>query len=151
MKFRDIEHLFRLAAIFLGAILVFAIARAAIVPDDFGLLGHYRASAVDEVAALPIVHAGQKACADCHPDVVEARAVARHRAVACEACHGPLARHADGSDSARPARPEGRALCIRCHSAKTGKPKRYPTVDVKEHAGEENCLSCHKSHDPRMS
>lgn len=151
MKFRDVEHLFRLAAIFLAGILVFAVARAALVPDDFGVLGHYRASAVDDVRARPIAYAGQKACADCHTDIVDARAAARHASVACESCHGPLAAHADGRDEAKPPRPDGRTLCVRCHAARTGKPVRYPRVDVQEHAGDENCLTCHTPHNPRVS
>ncbi len=61
-----------------------------------------------------------------------------------------LARHADGTDQAKPVRPDGKALCVRCHAAKTGKPKRYPIVDIKEHAGAESCLTCHKPHDPRI-
>lgn len=150
MKFRDVEHLFRLAAIFAFGILAFVIARAQMVPDDFGKLGHYRAGAVDDARARPIQHAGQKACAECHVDVVELRAAARHRNVSCESCHGPLAAHATGVTEEKPKRPDGKTLCVRCHATRTGKPDRYPRVDVKEHAGEENCLSCHKSHDPRI-
>jgi hypothetical protein len=150
MRFKDVEHLFRLAAVFLVGILVFLVARATLVPDDFGLLGHYRAGAVSEVAARPIAHAGQKACAECHADVVETRAAARHAAIACESCHGPLAKHADGSDAAKPARPDGRATCIRCHATRTGKPTRYPRVDVQEHAGDEKCVTCHSSHNPKI-
>ena len=149
MRFRDIEHVLRLAAVFAVGLLFFGVARAALVPDDFGRLGHYRANAVDEVRARPIVYAGQKACAECHTDVVELRAGARHRAVSCESCHGALAAHASG-EVAKPARPEARTLCVRCHAAKTGKPVRYPRVDVKEHAGDESCLTCHKPHDPRI-
>ena len=100
--------------------------------------------------ALPIAYAGQKACADCHADIVQTRALARHKAIACESSHGPLAKHADGTDETKPVRPDGKTLCARCHAAKTGKPKRYPTVDIKEHAGDENCLTCHKPHDPRI-
>ena len=109
----------------------------------------------DPKDARAISYAGQTACADCHSDVVDLRAQARHKAVACESCHGPLATHAtamsDGTEAAKPVRPDGRTLCVRCHAAKTGKPKRYPIVDIKEHAGDENCLSCHKPHDPRIS
>lgn len=150
MKFRDVEHLFRLAAIFVFAALLFVVAKAQMTPKDFGRDGHYRPAAVDNVRARPIAYAGQKACADCHVDIVQTRALARHKAIACESCHGPLARHADGTDETKPVRPDGKTLCARCHAAKTGKPKRYPTVDIKEHAGDENCLTCHKPHDPRI-
>lgn len=149
MKFREVEHLFRLAAIFAVGVLVFAIARAELVPEDFGRFGHYRANAVDEARLRPVVHAGQKACAECHGDVIETRAVARHKALSCETCHGPLAKHAAGEDDAKVKIPEVTALCIRCHAEKTGKPTRYPRVDVKEHAGDEKCVPCHKPHNPK--
>jgi uncharacterized CHY-type Zn-finger protein len=150
MRFRDVEHLFRLAAIFAVCALLFVVLKAEMRPKDFGKYGHYRPAGVDAVRARAITFAGQKACADCHTDVVETRALARHTAVACEACHGPLAKHADGTDEAKPVRPDGTVLCARCHAAKTGKPKRYPRVDIKEHAGGETCLTCHKPHDPRI-
>ena len=149
-RFKDVEHLLRLAALFLGGLLVFGIARAELVPPTFGQYGHYRAAAIDDVRAKPIEYAGHQACAECHSDIVELKAQARHKAIACETCHGPLARHAeDPGQVATPKRPEARPLCIRCHAAKTGKPAQYPSVDVKEHAGDENCLTCHKPHDPR--
>lgn len=149
MRFKDVEHLFRLAGVFVAALLVFAIARAELVPEDFGRLGHYRASAVDEVRALKPVHAGQVACAECHGDVVEVRAAARHKAVSCESCHGALGAHAAGEGPA-PKKPDAQTLCVRCHAAKTGKPARYPRVDIAEHAGTDACITCHKPHDPRF-
>jgi hypothetical protein len=150
-RFKDVEHLVRLAALFLGGVLLFAVARAQFVPATFGDEGYYRASAVVEARQKPIVHAGQAACAECHVDVVELRAKARHKAIACESCHGPLARHAEAPDQVKPVRPEATPLCVHCHAANTGKSKRYPTVDVKEHAGTETCVTCHTPHDPRIS
>ena len=149
-RFKDVEHLVRVAAFFVAGLLVFAIARAAFVPDTFGVLGHYRAAAVDEARTKAPVHAGQQACADCHADVVETRAKARHQAIACESCHGPLGAHADGTSADKPKKPEATPLCTHCHAANTGKSKRYPTIDIKEHAGAETCVTCHTPHDPRI-
>jgi uncharacterized CHY-type Zn-finger protein len=149
-RFKDIEHLVRLAALFLGGVLVFSIARAELVPESFGRLGHYRANAIDDVRAKEPVHAGQAACAECHVDVVELRAKARHKGIACESCHGPLGTHARGEDEKKPALPVATPLCTHCHAANTGKSKRYPTVDIKEHSGGESCVTCHKPHDPRI-
>jgi predicted CXXCH cytochrome family protein len=151
MKFTisDAGHLVRLAAIFGAGALLFVAVRAQMVPDDFGRFGHYRAGAIDDARALTPVHAGQATCAGCHADVVELRATSRHAGVSCEACHGALGAHAR-QEVAKPARPDGRELCIRCHAAKTGKPRQYPTVSVKEHAGEERCITCHTPHNPKM-
>jgi len=148
-SFKDAEHLIRLAAIFLVAGLLFVVARAQMVPDDFGRFGHYRAGAIDDARKPAPVHAGQAACAECHADVVTVRAAARHAAISCESCHGALASHASG-EVAKPARPDGRERCVRCHAARTGKPRQYPTVVVQDHAGDEKCITCHTPHDPRI-
>jgi len=150
-RFKDVEHLLRLAVFFLAGLLVFAIARAELVPESFGKLGHYRANAIDDVRARPIAHAGQAACAQCHSDVVDLRAQARHKGIACESCHGPLATHAADPGQMTPKLPDARPLCVHCHAANTGKTKRYPIVDIKEHAGDESCISCHKPHNPKLS
>jgi predicted CXXCH cytochrome family protein len=147
MRFRDVEHLFRLSAVFAGGLLLFVVVRAELVPEDFGRLGHYRAGAVDEIRSRPVGYAGQKACAECHTDVVETRALSRHRALSCESCHGPLASHAAG-EGPKPTRPEATPLCVRCHAARTGKPVRYPRVEVKDHAGDAACITCHQPHNP---
>ena len=149
-RFKDIEHLLRLAALFAVGVLVFGVARAEFVPATFGTLGHFRAQAIDDIRAKPIEHAGQAACAECHVDIVELRAKARHKNIACESCHGPLAKHAENPADIKPKLPVATPLCTHCHAANTGKPTRYPTVDIKEHAGTESCVTCHKPHDPRI-
>jgi predicted CXXCH cytochrome family protein len=149
-RFKDFEHLLRLAALFVAGLLVFSVARAQFVPAGFGKYGHYRAGALDDVRNTPMQYAGQQTCAECHPDIVNLRAAARHRNIACESCHGPLAKHATDPGELTPKRPDARPLCVRCHAANTGRPQRYPSVVIKEHAGDENCLTCHKPHDPRI-
>jgi predicted CXXCH cytochrome family protein len=149
-RFKDVEHLLRLAALFLVGLLVFGVARAQLVPAGFGKYGHYRAGALDDVRKTPLQYAGQQTCVECHGDIADLRAKARHRAIACESCHGPLGKHAADPGEMTPKRPDARPLCVRCHSANTGRPKRYPSVVVNDHAGDENCLTCHKPHDPRI-
>jgi predicted CXXCH cytochrome family protein len=149
-RFKDVEHLLRLAALFGAGLLVFGVARAALVPERFGKYGHYRPGAIDDVRARPLHYAGQVACADCHGDVVATRAAARHNAIACESCHGPLEPHTTDSGTSLPTRPDARPLCVRCHAANVGRPKHHPSVDVTEHAGDASCLACHQPHDPRV-
>jgi predicted CXXCH cytochrome family protein len=149
-RFKDVEHLLRFAGLFLAGLIVFVVVRNALVPEDFGRLGHYRASALDDSRAKPLVHAGQAACAECHADVVELRSPSRHAAVACEGCHGPLAAHATGADERKPARPDGRELCVRCHAANAGRPAWFRTVSARDHAGDEPCITCHRPHAPAI-
>ena len=151
LQFKDVEHLLRLAALAVFALLAFIVVREALVPDDFGLYGHYRASAVEANRLKPAVFAGHQVCTDCHEDVVTTKGAGPHVKLGCEGCHGALAKHASAPDEMKPERPDGRTLCVRCHAANTGKPSWYKTVDIKEHAGEERCNTCHVPHNPRVS
>lgn len=149
--FRDYEHVLRIVALFIVGAAAFLAWRAWMVPADFGLYGHYRALALEESRARPAVYAGQESCAECHDDVVASRRDGRHAGVSCEACHGPLRRHALGEDTAPPPRPDARTLCATCHAARQGKPARFPQVDVQEHAGDASCVSCHQPHTASVS
>ena len=146
---KDIEHLLKLAVIFGVGALIFAAGRAALVPKDFGELGHYRTGAIADARVRPAVYAGQATCKECHEDVFDTRAPSRHAALSCEACHGPLAKHVTSGGEQEPPKVAADALCLKCHAANTGKPAKYPTIDVKEHS-DDPCVSCHKPHDPRI-
>ena len=145
---RDFQHLLRLAALFLVGIVAFVAARAVLVPEDFGRIGHYRASSPDEIRARPVRFAGRDACADCHVAVVEKRTGGRHERVGCESCHGALAAHAADPEKAKPVRPDPRQLCAGCHARLSGRPTGFPQVDVAEHAGDAACNDCHDPHHP---
>lgn len=149
-QFKDFEHLVRVAAVLAAGLLVFVVVRAVLVPDDFGVLGHYRASALGVNAAHTPKYAGQAACLECHADVAETRSSAGHRAISCESCHGAAARHAEDPAAMAPPKPASRELCARCHAANTGKPAWYRTVQIQEHAGDNACTDCHAPHDPRV-
>ena len=53
---------------------------------------------MDEIGARPIKFAGREVCEACHSDQAEVKAKGKHVGLGCEACHGPLARHAEGPD-----------------------------------------------------
>jgi hypothetical protein len=145
-RFRDQEHLLRLAGLALLGVLAFLLLRGLLVPHDFGVLGHYRASALDDNRKEPISFAGQDACLACHEDT---RAGGKHGGVRCEACHGAMAAHAESDDPAAsaPSRPPA-DLCEVCHLANVAKPASFPQVDLKQHAEPGSCLTCHKAHRP---
>jgi len=147
---RDFIHLIRLAAVFAVGITAFLAWRAWMIPADFGVYGHYRASALVDARARQPVYAGQAACADCHADVVEVRLGAGHAAVSCESCHGALSAHAAGAEEPKPVRPAGRTTCLPCHAARAGKPSGFPQVVVAEHAPTGPCSECHRPHRPRV-
>lgn len=147
---RDFVHVIRLAGVFAVGTAAFLVWRAWTIPPDFGVYGHYRAGALDDARALPLVHAGQGSCAECHADVSATRQSGAHAAVACETCHGPLARHAAGEADQLPARPDGRRTCSPCHAAGTGKPALIGQVLAADHAGTASCTECHQPHSPSV-
>jgi len=147
-KFKDAEHLVRLAVVCAVVLVVFLLVRAHFIPKSFGEYGHYRGDALAELSSKPIFYAGHQACEDCHADVLEVKKAGKHAGVNCEACHGPLAKHAEDPASVVPQLPDTAVLCARCHEANIAKPKGFPQVVSKEHSGGEVCKSCHVPHSP---
>jgi hypothetical protein len=142
-------HIVRVAGLFLAAGIAFVVVQGFLVPDDFGVYGHFRAGALGDNRDRPLVHAGRATCVECHPDVPEAAAGGAHAAIHCEACHGPQARHA-GDPAIAPGRPDGATLCASCHARNVARPKSFPQVDEEDHAGGEDCLTCHAAHRPGL-
>lgn len=149
-RFKNVEHFVRAAIIFGLGLTVFLVARAMLIPKDFGEYGHYRPGALADNRTQPVSFAGRAACEDCHGEVVEERAGSRHDRVNCEACHGALADHAEDPAAVKPSLPDVGALCRTCHELLVGRPANFPQVDVSEHAGEEPCGSCHRPHHPEI-
>jgi hypothetical protein len=148
--FRDSGHLVRPALVILACIGVFMVVRGAVIPKDFGKFGHYRPGALDLVRSRPISYAGQDTCLACHDDQGKARAAGKHAHVACEACHGPQAKHADDPTATKPQLPDVANLCRRCHEKDAAKPDWFPQVVTAEHSGGMVCKDCHKPHNPHI-
>jgi uncharacterized CHY-type Zn-finger protein len=148
--FKDAGHLFRFAGLFVLAFLVFLVVRQYVVPKSFGQYGHYRGAAIGEIAAHPVKYAGHDSCETCHADVLDVKKAGKHAHVNCEACHGPLAKHADDPASVTPVLPDTAVLCARCHTASAAKPKGFPQVAPEDHSTGLSCQTCHKLHSPGM-
>lgn len=148
-SWKDASHLIRLVVLLCAGIAAFLVIRAAVVPEGFGKYGHFRAGALEDVRSRAITYAGRAACEACHPDEVAAKQKGKHAVMSCEACHGPLAKHAE-DPSEKPKLPEVSQLCVRCHEASSARPKGFPQVIAKEHAGGEACNTCHKPHTPKF-
>ena len=145
---RDTEHLFRLVGVFAVLGLMFLVARAVFIPAGFGTYGHYRAGALHETRELPVTYAGRAACLDCHDEIEKVKKNAKHGGVGCEACHGPLQAHVADPSTVVPEKPDARTLCLVCHMENLAKPVSFPQVNPKEHADEDDCVTCHDPHAP---
>ena len=144
------EHLVRVAGLFLAGVVVFVVLQALLIPEGFGLYGHYRAGALADNRARPLAHAGRAACLECHEDAAAAAKGSGHERVHCEACHGPLAAHAGDPAAHKAVKPDPAVLCVRCHQSNVARPAGFPQKDRAEHAGDEVCTTCHVAHHPGM-
>jgi hypothetical protein len=148
--FRDSGHLIRPAIVILVGLALFIALRGAVIPKAFGQYGHYRPGALDLVKQRPLAYAGQAQCANCHDEEAKVRAEGKHARVACEGCHGPLAKHADDPGSVIPKLPDVATLCVRCHEKDAAKPPTFPQVASADHSGGMVCNTCHKPHNPKL-
>ena len=149
--FKDAGHLFRLAGLFTIGTLSFFGLRALVVPKSFGEYGHYRGAAIGEIAAHPLHFAGHQSCENCHTDVAATKSAGKHAQVNCEACHGPLQKHAEDPASLDPGKPDTAVLCVRCHAASAARPKNFPQINAADHSGGVPCETCHKPHNPAIA
>lgn len=147
---KEAAHLIRVAALFVAAMAVFLVARRIVVPATFGEYGHFRGAALAELRTRPISFAGRSTCEMCHDDQLKVLAGSKHKGVACEACHGPQAKHADDPEGVKPILPDTKVLCARCHEANAAKPTKFPQVISKDHSGGEACNGCHQPHSPKI-
>jgi len=150
-RFKDSEHLLRMAGLFALGVPIFFVARAVLIPEGFGEMGHFRSGSLIDNRERPLHFAGAKVCADCHEDVLSVLSGGRHAGVRCEACHGPLADHASDPAAAAAKRPDPVALCPVCHQENQARPATFPQVDAKEHSSGASCSDCHKPHSPGMA
>jgi len=131
--------------VMIGALLT---ARHFLVPKTFGKLGHYRAAAVDVVAANKAKYAGKEACAPCHDEIVQTHDTHRHISVTCEVCHGAAAAHIDAPTEVKLRAPRERGQCPLCHGYNPSRPTGFPQIDPATHNPAKACISCHNPHAP---
>ena len=140
------QQMTRLLAVFAVLAVAFLIIRPILVPATFGQFGHYRAAAVDEIAARPITYAGRNTCVDCHQDEATSQGKSPHQGLTCESCHGPLLAHLDNPSEAKPMMPRERDYCPICHGYDAARPNGFPQVVVAEHNEGLPCIGCHNPH-----
>lgn len=142
------QQVSRLGIVFAVLAIVFVAVRQTLVPDTFGDAGHYRAAAVDSIAAQPLKYAGHEACTMCHRPIAEKRSASNHSGVSCEVCHGPAAEHVAAPGMVRPPAPRERGFCPLCHGYNASRPSGFPQIDPVAHNPTVPCMTCHDPHAP---
>jgi hypothetical protein len=139
----------RLVLLTIGIVTIYLTARYFLTPPTFGDYGWYRGAALAEISMRSPVHAGKKACLECHLDEHEEVAGGEHRNLSCEACHGAAQDHAQNPDL--PLAKPTYSQCVRCHEAEPARPKWHPQISSREHYPGDRCTECHIPHDPNQS
>jgi len=144
----------QVVAIVVLAVLIittFFVARFFLVPDSFGLTGHFRANAITAIAAQEPRYAGEEACSGCHPGIDELKIRAAHGPVRCEVCHGQARDHTlDPARHRPPHRTIPPGTCLRCHEHNATRPEDFAQIDSREHRPGIACLACHDPHEPEV-
>ena len=142
----------RLALVFAVFIGLFLVARHFLVPKSFGEFGHYRGQSLVENQAKPAKYAGEKACADCHQDMVDLKSPNVHKSLSCETCHGPGLEHINSSDSVHMRVPKSREFCATCHTKNSARSaENIVQINIKEHNPGQICTECHNPHSPWLT
>lgn len=163
------RHFVRLLALIAIAIIGFLGVRAKVVPKDFGLTGHFRQSAIPEIAAREPRHLGSAACGDCHDKEYTAWKAGKHSVPQCENCHGPGLMHvkvmSEDSTDKYPDRIKKNPKALRvlsgiqeckwCHLKTFERPSTLKSIaNVEQHVVSKGgkftplskCIDCHNPH-----
>lgn len=156
------NHVLRPLYMSIVVVALILIARAMVVPDDFGVHGQrpdgknftyafYRAGAINYWKNISVKYKGREYCAGCHEDKMKEYTNSKHSIIQCENCHGPAMGHPD--DPAKLTINRSRALCLRCH-ADLGYPHnpraKIKAIDPQEHNPGNACADCHNPHHPDL-
>lgn len=153
------KHLHRLGVLILLGVIGFLIIKWLATPSSWNFQVWYRGDSLVELAKKEPVFGGNESCTTCHEEVVELALSAPHKALSCEACHGPLTTHVGGgrkiADALVVSHSSGQ--CLNCHEQLLGKSEDYPQFAkdpakrrIRKHKklkGEALCLKCHGPHD----
>ena len=165
------------ALLFIAGIIGFGIQQL-LLPDTFGIIGHYRAESLKDILSLQPIYQGEEACVQCH-DVYDIHEKDVHYDVECENCHGAGDIHiADiaaflkqknlkPTESGRYAKETLEAVpehlvqmpkeytlegCLYCHRKLASRPHDFAQIDPEEHYDflhvTDDSIRCVECHDP---
>jgi len=139
-------QIIRLVLLTIGIVCAFFTARFFLTPPSFGQYGHYRANALQDIAARQPFWAGKASCLECHPSHAQKLAQGEHKGLSCETCHGPGQAHVVNPAEKLPKL--NISMCVRCHQASPSRPKWLHQINVHNHYTGSVCTECHVPHQP---
>jgi len=148
----------RVILVFVVIIALVIIGKQIMTPYSWGKYGYYRGDYINEEASRDLVYGTNESCKSCHEEVYDLKSRSSHKRLLCEACHAPVKEHIkDGKKFAEMPVKKGEtqiSLCLKCHQAVVGRPKKFPMIEFPKHLEEQNvkithtCDQCHTVHAP---
>lgn len=143
-------------------IVVAALAIVATIarPSDWGEIGHYRTSAIDDELKRAFTNRGNSSCRECHENIYELKGTDAHKTLECEGCHGAYSAHIDAAGKKFADMPASRKerqieLCLACHKHAPGRSTELiKLIYYPAHLRDQNvrlthtCDQCHTVHAP---
>lgn len=163
------RHIVRLLVLMIAVGALAYGAKRFFTVNSFYEYGHYRGSSVADIASDKPKYKGSAYCQSCHAERFAEwskgihNSVAVGKAVQCEVCHGPagerdsrgmfvnVATGADHPNNLKLIVPtDTRQLCTLCHEKMPGRPEQQRQIVVADHAGTQQCVTCHNPHSPKI-
>lgn len=143
------SHILRLLGLLAGFVVLAIVAVIIRTPQSFYEFGHYRGNSPAEIAADAPKIRGPDYCEACHEQPHADWSAGVHKVVKCEVCHGAAGDHPLDRDKL-PIPDDSVRLCTLCHEQMPARPAAQPQIVVSEHAGDEQCVTCHDPHSPAL-
>ena len=151
-------HVLRPLVTVIGIVSIILVARALVVPDDFGvhergyMYGWHRKGNEEDWKKFKIKYRGAEYCGNCHEEKYQTIQRSPHAIITCENCHGPAIDH-PSEDRPKLDINKKREHCLRCHTY-----LNYPTsdrrlirgIDPEGHNPGIECVMCHNPHSPGL-
>jgi hypothetical protein len=163
---KDKRHIIVVFSIIAGIIIIGLIAGKIMQPESFGLHGHFRWNAVNELQKQEVINQDISTCGKCHDDIYQLHQKDAHYNVPCVDCHGAGNLHTlyYGDEKSKDTIKKELAVmkkeynlegCLYCHRKLKARPSDFPQINQEEHYKflkvndlKTKCIECHSPHEP---
>ena len=150
------KHLYRAFILIVLALLGAMVVRGFLIPNSFGINGHYREDNITEQMDQQMKFGDSEDCVKCHEEQFKELKSDKHENLSCEGCHDTLLSHVKKDEKVSDMLiDKSKKLCLKCHEFLISRPKTFPQIELKKHLSDQGaedakavCFDCHSPHLP---